>query len=414
MVNVATGRAIESQVSLQDVSVKSIHTTPDGKYGWLILDYGIPAAVQPIREFKIMRATAGQNFQLIADTGKDKNIARLGLAQYYDPNPLPGGEALLFNDGYSIWLASRNGFKKIINRQQLESSTMKLLGNNGFRQFTVADDGRKWVAKLTMSANKKKVDSLVYGDISGSARIAAQTAKSLYDPIISGDGSKIAFWDYATYDTMIGTVGSYRPLKKVAKYKTYSPVFFNNSQKIYAVIGHKGTSTVAAGFIENLDSGKRELTHSGLLLPPNPGLMDISENGNVMISTVSKTELAKVEFANQVFNGPQLEDVNFRLTKDRLYARVKIANPDDVYTVRIAYLHQDYLVAGYALASKDNPYTSWGRLAGMSRNKNYPDYFDSYTRIQLDGATRLKMSNFLVSIQSKDRGTVANYIVNFN
>ena len=413
-VNMATGHAQQSGVDLSKSSINAIRTTPDGKFCWAILDYSLPAAVQPIREFRIMRATAGKRFQLIADTGKEKKIERLGLAQSYEAHALPGGNEIIFNDRSQIWRASQGGFTKIVERKQVETGSLKLVGNNGFRQLRVSRNGRKWVATMLLGENKKSVNTILYGDTSGSVTIAKRSSNYLYVPQISSDGLTISYFDGTERETYVGSPGNFRKLKRPGRYNAYSPVFHDQGKSIYGVIGFYGTGNIVNGFMEELSSGNRLITHGGLMLSPSPKNMSVSSDGRVLSAILNSVELATIHLGKTLpANAPRIEEVLSKIEKGKLHVRVRLANPEDVYRISIVALHENYVPAGSALSYADQPYSSWASMSSIYKNKQYSSYRDASTKITEDGLKNLPNTRFMISIRNKNYSYTTNYLIKF-
>ena len=415
-INTATGKAQRSSLDTSKMSISEICITPDGKSCWAIVDYSLPAAVQPRREVKIFRATNGSAFSLVADTDKGEKIASLGLAQYYDPHAMPSGNSLIFNDGKTIWSASTAGFSKIIEKDQIDVGPFEIKGNASIRGLKVSGNGRKWIGTLAVYQDRKIVNTIVYGDMAGNGRVIASGARPLNSPNISFDGSNVSYFDYETYTAMIGTPGNIRPMNSIGKYHTYDPEFFAHGAKVYAVVGRRGTSTIVAGFFEDVATGNRAFSHSSLLLPPSPASMRISNDGQTMIGARQATELIKTELGNRaILSGhPEIEEIMYRIADGKLHCRFKLKNPEDIRTAGIFYLHENYVASGYAIDSKVNPFHYWARFGNARTNKQHDGYFDTYTPIKDGALEKLKTASFALVLQSKSREFVSNYIVNMD
>ena len=209
-VDVQTGQATQSSITLENSYVNAIRTTPDGQYCWAVVDYSLPAAVQAIRECRIYRATRGEAFQQIADTGTEESFGKLGLAQDYQPAAMPDGNSLLFNDGKTIWNVSAAGFRKVIEREQIASTSgLKPIGNAGFREFRVSRDGTHWVATMTMKDGSDHVNTIVSGRCSGGGDVVVSTKDYVYKPRISADGSVLSYLNGSKYETYVGSRGKF-------------------------------------------------------------------------------------------------------------------------------------------------------------------------------------------------------------
>lgn len=412
-VDTRTGQAQRSALDTTKMSISEICVTPDGKTCWAVVDYSLPAAVQARREFKMFKATVGQPFTLMADTNSNDKIASLGLSQYYDPHVSPDGSSLIFNDRRALWRTSGGSFSKIIERDQINIGSLTIKGNASLSSVKVSGDGTKWIGTLVLYRDNKAVNTVVYGDMSGSGKVIAVADKLLGYPNISFDGSKISYFDYATYKAMVGTPGNMRAMESAGKYHTYDPAFFDNGSRAYGVIGRRGTSTVIFGFFEDLGSSKRSFSHSGLLLPPNPGAMHVSNAGDLLVGTYQGSELIKAELgARCIINGhPEIEEVLYQIKDGRLHCRFKVKNAEEIGTAGIMYMHDDYVPSGHVIEHKDNAFSSWARFGSARANKSHNGYFDVNTPIKDGSIEELKSATFVIALRSKTKDRVSNYIV---
>ncbi len=414
-VDVATGKATRSPVSLVESSVNAIRTTPDGQYCWAVVDYSLPAAVQPIREFRVMRATRGQAFRQIADTGDDDSVGRLGLAQDYNSAATTDGRGLFFNDGLTIWHASETGFKKVVVREDVVgASGLKTSGNNGFRDFRVSREGNHWIAMLLLKDDKGSVNTLVSGPTSGGGKVVLSTKNYISKPRLSSDGSVISYFDSSEYETYVGSRGNFQRMTRVGRYHTHSAEFILDGKQCYAVVGSYGSSNQSNGFIENLATGQRQITHGGIMIGPNPGRTEISRDGQTMLS-VHGVGLGKIllDGSASTTGGAAVEEVLFRVVGDKLIARAKVIDPEQVADIRITYMHNGHTPSNAEITWEQNPFASWGGLTRMYPNGQHADYYESSTKITLNGNEILPKAQFLIAVKSKDN-QVKNYLVNLN
>ena len=415
-INTRTGKAQRSSLDTTKMSISEICTTPDGQTCWAIVDYSLPAAVQARREVKLFKASVGRAFSLVTDTDKNDKIKSLGLAQYYDPHAMPDGHSLIFNDGQTIWRASSNGFAKIIDRTQMETANLKIRHSAGPQALKVSGDGSKWVCSLVLYRDNKPLNTIVYGDISGSSQVIASSEKLIGYPNISFDGSTISYFDYESYKAMIGVPGKLRAMEGVGRYHTYDPEFFADNSRLYGVIGHRGTSTLIFGFFEDVATGKRNFSHSGLLLQPNPAAMKISDAGDLMIGTFQKTELVKAELGDRckIEGHPEIEEVLYRIQDGRLHCRFKLKNPEDISVAGIMYMHNDFVPSGHAIKYEVDPFASWSRFGNAREHKVHLGYFDVNTPIKNESLEMLNSATFVVALKSRSKELASNYIVKMN
>ena len=203
-------------------------------------------------------------------------------------------------------------------------------------------------------------------------------------------------------------------MKRVGKFHTHSPEFFDDGESCYATIGYYNSGNQASGFIENFNSGERTITHGGLLMAPNPGSMQISRDGQTMLTNYRVgLGVIRLDEAASDAEAVRVVEALFRVVDDKLIARVKLSDTEQASDVRIMYLHEGHAPSNAALAWADNPFGSWGGLTRMRQHKQHADYFEATNTIKLNGKEILTNSQFLISVKSKDN-RVTNYLVRPN
>ena len=388
--------------------IKSSH---DGNHAWILVDYSKPAAVQAIREFKIYRATSTGTSTLVADTGKEEKIAKLGLAQDYQPNVAPDG-SLWFSDWKTIWRVAGNGFEKMADRDTAKQVGMDYPWNASFGKLQLSGNGQYWIALLPMKRGDKGVNAVLRGSASGKIQLVGE-GKNLNHLSISNDGHLISYHDYEKGATLVGKPGNLKPLKKVGNWATFGTRFVGSGERFYAVVGSLHTSNQAVGFLENTNGGQRYITHSDNLIGPQPTGMTVSGDGSRMIGKRTHKGLALINLKHVSGEGPKIKEALYRADEGRLTLRLKVDKPDEVQSIKVVTLHEQYIPMKHVYSFSKSPFPVWQGYSSMRPNRFEKSYFEAVGYCKKDFSSEMKKATYFVTVHSKDRKHVSNYIVKF-
>lgn len=368
----------------------------DGHAAFLIVPIGVPAAVQPIRELQIFRASErGGAFTQVGTTEDVTEFDSLGLAQPVYPRATADGTSLIVNGGRGIWKFSQgDGWLpfKIGDQSEVYFDGEAPTASRAMAGLDIDAAGAKWITSVVFSE-----PDTMWAVLTGTSiplttieEIRPEQAHTRLE--LDDSGQTVAYTFYGeTLGDSTSIVGEQGGVQRVltADVDAVSDVALSgDGQWIHAVNKPTSFETTHTSFFERVEDGSGRIkAHSeafggngiegGQLGFDGSSLVARVNVGDSIIGTSGLWSMFKGEMGRDGY--PTVERIAYRFDEeDNLVVRVDAAASDTITEVYVLPLYERYVDPIVPLpSSDDNPLYHVRFGSGLVPLEDSPDSYEA-------------------------------------